>query len=216
MKKLIILIAMIAGAWHWNLIELPSSSSANAFDEMGAPLVLLYTTNNCGRPCQLARDELKRRRVSFEELDINPADENNENVKMWEKLGKNQFPLILSGKEVINGSGTRAQIATFLGLSFDDKYLTKTEKRYFKKHFYADGSPKIVMYGVDWCPSCKSLRGEFKENNIDYIEVDVEKSSEMEKILNTMEIGGYPATWVGYTRVNGTKLKAVNSILHNY
>ena len=31
-----------------------------------------------------------------------------------------------------------------------------------------------------------------------------------------MEIYGYPATWVGYTRVKGTNLRAVNKVLQSY
>ena len=107
-------------------------------------------------------------------------------------------------------------MAGILGINFGDEYLSRTEKRYYKNHFYADGSPKIVMYGTDWCPYCKKLREEFEANNVDYIEIDVEKSGEMETMLKTMEIYGYPATWVGYTRVNGSNLKAVNAVMRSY
>ena len=53
-------------------------------------------------------------------------------------------------------------------------------------------------------------------DNVDYIEIDVEKSAYKNRIIKTMEIGGYPATWVGYTRVNGTDLRAVNKVRNAY
>ena len=31
-----------------------------------------------------------------------------------------------------------------------------------------------------------------------------------------MGVYGYPTTWVGYSRVNGTNLKAVNAALNSY
>lgn len=217
MRKLIFILVIGAGAWQWHQGELPFLSSAGAFDEAGNPAVWLFTINNCGRPCQDGRNQLKRRRVSFEEKLIDPQDSSDENVKLWKKMGNNSgFPLIVSGKEKLVGAGSGPMMATFLGLSNGDKYLTSTEKRYFKKHFYADGSPRIIMYGADWCPYCKKLRDELQANNVDFIEIDVEKSGEKERMSKTMEIAGYPATWVGYTRVNGTNLRAVKKTLSSY
>ena len=72
------------------------------------------------------------------------------------------------------------------------------------------------MYGADWCGYCRKLRTEFEDDGIDYIEIDVEKSTYKTQITKTMEIDGYPATWVGYTRVKGTTLKAVKSTLKSY
>ena len=106
--------------------------------------------------------------------------------------------------------------ATMLGRSFGEKYLTGFEKRLFRKHFYEDGSPKIVMYGADWCPYCKKLRDEFHANGVDYIEIDVDRSAYKDEILRTMQINGYPATWVGYTRVRGTDLSAVERTRNSY
>ncbi len=72
------------------------------------------------------------------------------------------------------------------------------------------------MYGADWCGYCKKLRNEFKANNTDYIEIDVEKSGEKQRMSETMGVYSYPTTWVGYSRVNGSNFKAVNAALKSY
>lgn len=216
MRKLILVVAIGLGFWYWGNGELPFVSKAGAFDENGNPAVWIFTVKNCGKPCQQGRDGLKRRRVDFEEKQIDLDDDTDENVKLWKTLRfDNRFPLIVAGTEKVAGS-SRSAVAGVLGLNFGDKYLSRTERRYFKKHFYADGTPKIVMYGADWCPYCKKLREEFQASNIDFVEIDVEKSGEKETMAKTMEIYGYPATWVGYTRVRGSNLKAVNAVLRSY
>lgn len=214
MRKLVLIIGIVVSIWYWDKGELPFMSAAGAYDEAGNPVVWIFTVKNC-KPCQQGVDGLKRRRVAFEEKLIDLDDETDENVKLWETLQKNNnFPLIVVGKEKAIGSSKTA-MAGILGINFGDKYFSRTEKRYFKKHFYEDGTPRIVMYGADWCPYCKKLRDEFNANNYDFLEIDVEKSGEKITMSKTMEIGGYPATWVGYTRVNGSNLKAVNAVLRN-
>lgn len=104
-------------------------------------------------------------------------------------------------------------IAGLLGKTFGDAYLTKSEKHYFQSHFNADGSPRIVLYGTDWCGYCAALRKEFRENNVSFVDIDVEKQPNTKDMLQTMGISGYPATWVGYTRViDGSNYKAVMAL----
>jgi len=216
MKKLILIVAIGVGVWSWDKGGLPFVDEAGAFDESRNPLVWIFTVDNCGKSCESGRNALKYRRVNFEEKRIDINNESDENVKLWKSLrSNNSFPLIVAGSEKIVGSD-RPAVASILGMNYGDRYLSKTEKRYFKRHFYADGSPKIVMYGTDWCGFCKKLRDEFEANNVDYIEIDVEKSGEQEKISKTMGVYGYPTTWVGYSRVKGTNLKAVKVALKAY
>lgn len=216
MKKLLLIAALGVGIWQWQTGNLPFLSTAGAFDEAGNPVVWIFTIDQCGEPCELGRKQLQRRRVKFEEKRIDPGNSSDPNVKLWKAVGRGGFPLIVAGNERIEGSGTTPMHATMLGRSFGDKYLSGFEKSLFRKHFYDDGSPKIVMYGADWCPHCKKLREEFHANNVDFIEIDVEKSAYKEQILKTMEIAGYPATWVGYNRVRGTNLRAVEKTRSSY
>lgn len=158
---------------------------------------------------------MKRRRVDFEEKRIDVNNDSNEDVRFWVRNGQNSFPLIAAGNEIGIGPSS-SKLATVLALTFGKEFLTRNEEILFKEHFYPDGSPKIVMYGADWCPYCKKLRTEFNNDNIDFIEIDVDRHAQKELILRTMEIDGYPATWVGYTRVAGSTLKAVNKVVRNY
>jgi len=216
MRNLFFILIAGAGAWQWSQGGFSFSSSVSAFDESGNPVVKVLTVDDCGKPCQMAISELKRRRVDFEEIQIDPHQGTGDAVDLWKAEGQGGFPLIVSGEEKINGSGTPAQVATLLGLNFNDKYFSSAEKRYYKKHFYEGGSPRVVMYGADWCPYTKKLREELQANNIDFVEIDVDKSGQKEKISRTMGISGYPTTWVGYTRVNGSSLKDVDKVLKNY
>jgi glutaredoxin len=123
-------------------------------------------------------------------------------------------PITSSGK-IIAGF-YKPDVATILGKAFGESYLGANERRYFKKHFNADGSPRIVLYGTDWCGYCAALRTELRDSHIDYTDIDVEKTGEKDTMLETMGIGGYPATWIGYQRVNGSKLADIKSALAAY
>lgn len=215
MKKILIIVAIGIAGWQLNDGNIPFLSSAGAYDEAGNPVVWLFTVDGCGKPCETSRNQLQRRRVTFEEKLINVNNDDDDDVKFWMRKGRNSFPLIAVGSEVSVGQSSTG-LVNALGLNFGDRYLTHNEKILFKKHFYPDGSPKIVMYGAVWCLFCKKLRTEFIDNEVDFIEIDVDGSAQKEKISRTMEIYGYPSTWVGYTRVEGSTLAAVNKVLNSY
>ena len=216
MRKLLILIVVIGAIWSWQTGRLPFLNSAGAFDEAGNPLVWIFTIKNCGKACVMGRQNLDRRRVKYEEKLIDPSDSNDPTVALWKSVGRGGFPLIIAGNETIKGSGSTAMIVNLLTSNFGDAYLTNAEKSLFKNHFDKNGTPKIVMYGADWCPYCKKLRTELNDNNVEFTEIDVDKSANKSRIVSTLEIDGYPAVWVGYTRVNGTNLKAINKVLGQY
>lgn len=213
MRKLFFILAIGIGVWYWKNGTLPFMPTAGAYDEAGNPVVWLFTVEGCGRPCDMGRNNLERRSVDYEEKLINPNDDSDPNVALWKKVGKGGFPLIVGGDVKIKGSGTQSMVLEMLGSNFGDKYFTSFESRLFENHFNEDGTPGIIMYGADWCPYCKKLREEFEANDVDYIEIDVDKSVNKMLILNTLEIPGYPAVWVGYTRVNGSDFRAVEKVV---
>lgn len=216
MGKFILVIIIGLGFWYWDRGELPFSPQPGAFDADDNPLVYLFTVKNCGQPCQAGRNDLKRRRVDFAEKQVNIGDDEAADTQLWKNLRvNNQFPLIVAGTERMVGA-SRPRIAGILGMNFGDQYLSKTEKRYFRNHFNADGSPRVVMYGTDWCGYCKRLREDLQANDMEFTEIDVEKSGEQASIEETMGVYGYPTTWVGYSPVDGTNLKAVKTALKNY
>lgn len=215
MKKFLFLATILVTGWHLNDGKIPFLSPAGAYDEEGNPAVWLFTVDGCGKPCNDSRYELQRRRIAYEEKRIDPQGAENDDVEFWQRRGRNTFPLIAVGDEVVHGSSHSA-LASALALTFGEAYLTRNERVLYGRHFYEDGSPRIVMYGADWCGYCRKLRTEFEDNDIDFIEVDVERSAHKSQITEIMEIRGYPSTWVGYTRVNGTTLSAVESTLRSY
>jgi glutaredoxin len=200
MKKWLFLIVLGGSYWYWSGGQLPFMESPGAFDDSGKPLIWVFTFEECGDPCSSALKELRNRNANFEEKKISPDDQKDSNYTQWERFRiGTQFPIIVAGKDKILGTSTPA-MATLLGKAFGDVYLTSSERRYFKKHFNEDGTPRIVMYGTDWCPYCTKLRNEFYESHVKFVDINVE-AGDKEAICQTMGIGGYPATWVGYTRV---------------
>jgi len=211
MKNIMILIVAGLAIWYWQKGGF-SSSGSSAVDENGNAAVLVFTFDDCGKPCTDGIKELDKRGVPYEELVISQDEPDSENFKRWQSLGRGAFPFIVAGEEKVIGS-SKAQLATLLGKNFGEEYLTTDEKRYFSKHFEADGSPKIVLYGTSWCPACAKLREDMDAEGVDFVDIDVEANGDSAKmdVLTTMEIQGYPATWFGYQRMRGTswnKIKA--------
>lgn len=208
MKKLILLITLGAGLWYWYDGNLSFGKTPAALDGAGQPVVWVFTFDACGAPCAEALDDLRKRKAPFVEKLIDPADKDNADVQFWQAHRATSFPLIVVGDDSLAGFN-RPELANLLAQHFGDTYLHAQEQRYFQKHFNADGSPRIVMYATAWCGYCKRLRTEFQQNNIDFTEIDVEKSGEQQLLSTTMGIRGVPATWVGYRRVQGSSLADV-------
>ena len=127
MRKWLLILAVGVGVWQWQEGNLPFLSPGGAFDEAGNPVVWIFTIDQCGQPCAMGLNQLKSRRVKFEEKRIDPRNDSDPNVKLWKSVGRGGFPLIVAGNERIEGSGTRPMHATMLGRSFGDRYLTGFE-----------------------------------------------------------------------------------------
>jgi glutaredoxin len=123
------------------------------------------------------------------------------------------LPLTLAGNAKVKGS-SKWELIGLLGDNFGDQYLTQDEKVYFSQHFDANGSPNVVLYGTSWCPGCAALRKEFEAHDVNYVDIDVENSGEFDKMTRVMDIPGYPATWVGYTRVHGVTYNDVKAVMN--
>lgn len=216
LKNLLAIGLLFAAYWYWNDGQLPfmNKNTVTAVDAAGNPSVWIFTFTGCGDSCTNAVKELRNRRVPFEEKIISPERPDEPDFKLWKSYNvASQFPLLVAGNNTYIGFYIPS-IATTLGEAFGEKYLTENEKRYFKKHFTADGKPRIVLYGTDWCPHCASLRKEFRANQVSFEDIDVDKTSDKNQLLQTMGIAGYPATWVGYTRVkNGSNFSEIMTLL---
>lgn len=214
MKKILVFVGLVLIYQYWHTGHLPLMKRPVAVDASGNPALLIFTYDGCGKVCDDAVKELQDRRVPFTEKRINPENDSDENVKLWKKYrdGDDHFPFMVAGKNSFAGF-YKPEIASLLGKTFGEVYFTPLEKHFYQQHFNADGTPRIVLYGTSWCGYCAALRREFRVNKIDFLDVDVEKSSEQNLLCETLGINGYPATWVGYHRVRGSDLAAVKDAM---
>lgn len=215
LKKLLFIGLLFAVYWCWGGWKLPfGGKNTTAVDSAGNSAVWLFTFEGCGYSCSSAVKELRSRNVPFEEKVINPERSDDSNFKLWQGYGaSNNFPLLVVGEQSVTGFYV-PDMASLLGETFGETYLTQNESRYFTEHFNTDGSPRIVLYGTDWCPHCAALRKKLKANHVSFEDVDVEKGGDKKLLLQTMGIAGYPATWVGYRRVkNGSNYNEIIALL---
>lgn len=201
MKKIIFLVVIaVAALYHFKPGLFLSSGANGAFDSKGNPQVVVFTTKECNGACERAVQDLNDRKVDFQEVRL---DGNDDNIRRYEKLdGNGVVPYIVVGGRSVRGF-EKSMMASVLAQTYGDKYLTRLEQVYFNDHFRADGTPVIHIYGASWCAFCKALREELSKRKIDFTEVDVEAASDRVVMTNTMEIGGFPITYVGYERVVG-------------
>jgi glutaredoxin-like YruB-family protein len=62
--------------------------------------------------------------------------------------------------------------------------------------------PKIVLYSVAWCPHCKAAKEYFTQNNIPFINKDVEIDPKaMEELTGKYKSQGVPVVIIGDKKV---------------
>ena len=82
----------------------------------------------------------------------------------------------------------------------------------FSSHFSLTDKP-VIMYGVDWCPSCKNTRAYFSKNNIEYVEFNPEKDPEALERFNQLGVNAYPVLIIGNKRIIGLDVEEINLAL---
>ncbi len=206
MKNLIIL-ALVVGVVYIIKPDLFSfSTQKGAFDEQDNPLTLVFTHDKCGKPCADTIRLLKQRRVDFS---LHPLDNNETNQALWDEYGRvNSFPNVIVGNERAYGF-YKDRIVSALAMNYGNNVLSSSERYYMNKHFNDDGSNRLVMYSASWCGYCKKIRETLTDNDVDFLEIDVEKSSQRKAMTSTLGIGGYPLVYYGYKRMEGPRPKDV-------
>ena len=58
--------------------------------------------------------------------------------------------------------------------------------------FSAQHPEGVVLYATDWCGYCKKAREFFKQNNIAFVEYDIEKSAEGKAQYDQLRGSGIP------------------------
>lgn len=77
----------------------------------------------------------------------------------------------------------------------------------------AAGQPAVVLYATDWCGYCKATRELFESNGIDYVEHDIEKSSEALSQHRKLGGNGVPLIVVGDEVIKGYNEAALRQLL---
>ena len=210
MKKLVFIVLLMGVVFYLKPDWFQPSSKKGAYDERGNPRLLVFVYEKCGKPCDDTVKVLNSRRVNYE---VYSVDESEANKELWKEYGAvNSFPNIIVGSDRVYGSHKGVLVAALAG-NFGDRVLLPAEKFYIKNHFYDDGSPKLVLYGTDWCVFCKEIRQALDDKNIDYLDIDVEKSNYHKDMVDTMDINGYPLVYYGFKRLNGPEPKDILSLL---
>lgn len=97
-------------------------------------------------------------------------------------------------------------IAVVVGLKGYDMYTannstpTSTTSSYTTQR---TSPAQVTLYATAWCGYCKKARRLLKDNNIDYVEYDIEKSSTGRKAYEKLGGGGVPLLVIDDTVVRG-------------
>lgn len=210
MKKLLLILVIAGGAiYQFQPGLFDALFKKGAFDDQGNPLTLLFTMKQCGNYCDDARTLLKKSKISFEEFDVSTA----EGKERLESLGGGRtLPVTIVGYQRLDGYHKQG-MKSILGEAYGLKIYNRLERQVMKSHFDEGGKPKLVMYGTTWCPGCKKAREYFKDNNIEYTELDAEKSSKGKKNYTILQGGGYPLIYVGHRFLPGFDKKKINKAI---
>lgn len=210
MKKLLLILVIAGvGVYMFQPGLFDSMFRKGAFDEQGNPLTLLFTMEQCGSYCDDARTILKQSKIPFEEFSVS-TEEGRERL---ESLGGGRtLPVTIVGDQRLDGYHKQG-MKSILGEAYGLNIYNRLERQVMKTHFDAQGKPRLVMYGTTWCPGCKEAREYFKENNIEYTELDAEKSSKGKKNYAILQGGGYPLIYVGHRFLPGFDKKKINTAI---
>ncbi len=196
--KNMVLLALVIAAGYTGYTKYVTSSSG-AFDETGAPQVLLFTVDGCGGPCTDAIKLLDKRKVEYQEIVVTDGDEQ---LALWESFGAiRTMPLLVAGNEKVPGFNKWKYVSA-LALNFDNSYLYSSEAKMLDKNFTEQGEPKLVMYTMDGCGYCETAMRQLREEGIAFEErnssTDYTAKSELDKYQ-----AGTPLIYYGYQRYEG-------------
>lgn len=212
MKKLLLFLAIGGGIYYAQTHYFPQlGAGKGAFDEQGNVEIIVFTFDGCGLPCKDATSALKRSKQPIKSVTVSPNSD-SETIMRSYGLSTRQFPGIAIGDEKIQGFDAR-KIRSALLKHYGTDVLTGTERRIFKSHFNADGSPKFIFYSASWCGYCKRLREHLTSNSIPFTELDVEKNSRAMGYFKALGGTGYPLAYIGYNQVDGGHLGRVDQAI---
>jgi glutaredoxin len=78
----------------------------------------------------------------------------------------------------------------------------------------ADSSQYVVMYATSWCPYCKKARKFFRDYGVPYVEYDIEKNAEANRVYKSFGGQGVPVIFFRKRRLNGFSVEDFVQIYH--
>ena len=79
--------------------------------------------------------------------------------------------------------------------------------------FSAQHPEGVVLYATDWCGYCKKAREFFKQNNIAFVEYDIEKSAEGKTQYDQLRGSGIPLVVIRGEVLRGYDPNAMKALL---
>lgn len=79
--------------------------------------------------------------------------------------------------------------------------------------YFPDAQSKVVLYGTSWCGYCAKTRDYFRAHQIDFIDLDIEKSPEARKAHAELGGGGVPVVLIGNRKIQGYNASALEAAL---
>ena len=78
----------------------------------------------------------------------------------------------------------------------------------------ADSSQYVVMYATGWCPYCRKARKFFREQGVPYVEYDIEKNAEANRVYKAFGGNGVPVIFFRKRRLDGFSVESFIQIYH--
>ena len=134
-KPFLILLVIAGASYGWNEF----GRIDGAYSDNGEPLALLFTTGQCGEPCDSMRRHLKTR-VEFVEHD---AFEDVEGRELYKQYGGDSYlPYVVFGSQRVVGPDSGALVSA-LAAELGPDGVKKREAQALARHFDAAGEPRI-------------------------------------------------------------------------
>lgn len=115
--------------------------------------------------------------------------------------------LLVYGLILAAGLGSGYGLSLLPGL-FKSNY---TEGNYAA--YFPNPQSKVVLYGTSWCGYCAKTRAYFKENKIEFVDLDIEKSPDAKKAHAELGGGGVPVVLIGNRKITGYDANAFQAAI---
>ena len=114
---------------------------------------------------------------------------------------------------------TVAVYALILAAGLGSGYVLSLAPALFKSNYtegnyaayFPNAQAKVVLYGTDWCGYCAKTRAYFKENKIEFVDLDIEKSPDAKKAHEALGGGGVPVVLIGNRKIQGFNAGALEA-----